>query len=486
MSAEAFRQVMKNIPELKGWAEGKQDTSSTMHATRASSKKEIENSIVDFVLPVSDLQKVVGDSSVARDIVQEINSSIDPFIQLTILPSGQQAIIFKEVRFGNLNNLIAGYLANLADDQTIKEQVTEAVRFYEWDKGHVYGWANTLVQRTKGSVASTLQNSNRRNKQGENIPPEQLKQELQALDKFIDSLLDVLEELDRSASSLGNDLNANVFAKYKKTDSSWLIQWQASAAQQKAGGGIGEAIGKSMDKGVRGFLKSVGWQSSDNMVEKALQGMVQGFIKQGVSKTDKNLLQLESSPKLIQLIEDSLMSAATGKKKKYQDEYSGTIGNLANLKLQTSSGAQQAKASLVKQKAELNRLKSESKKAQQKIKEQKLLPADSTVNLLNLQNLLNLHLQDVVSANMGGGERKDILNYRTGRFASSVHVDRLTISRQGMITAFYDYMKYPYATFSEGGKQSRPTSRDPKLLISKSIREIAAENVANRLRAVVV
>jgi hypothetical protein len=108
------------------------------------------------------------------------------------------------------------------------------------------------------------------------------------------------------------------------------------------------------------------------------------------------------------------------------------------------------------------------------------------VDLVSLQALINMHLQDVISANMGGGERKDILNYRTGRFASSVQVERLTMSKQGMITAFYDYMKNPYATFSEGGKQGFPTSRDPKLLIAKSIREIAGERVANRLRAVVI
>ena len=69
-------------------------------------------------------------------------------------------------------------------------------------------------------------------------------------------------------------------------------------------------------------------------------------------------------------------------------------------------------------------------------------------------------------------------------FAKSVKLERLSESRQGMITAFYSYMKNPYATFSDGGKQQFPRSRDPKLLISRSIREIAAEQVSNRLRAV--
>ena len=87
---------------------------------------------------------------------------------------------------------------------------------------------------------------------------------------------------------------------------------------------------------------------------------------------------------------------------------------------------------------------------------------------------------------MGSGGSTDVLNYRTGRLAASAKVERLSESREGMITAFYSYMQNPYATFSEGGRQSIPRSRDPKLLISKSIKEIAAEKVANRMRTVLV
>jgi hypothetical protein len=111
---------------------------------------------------------------------------------------------------------------------------------------------------------------------------------------------------------------------------------------------------------------------------------------------------------------------------------------------------------------------------------------ESSVNLISLQSILNSQLQDVISANMGNGSSKSLLNYRTGRFASSAEVKRLTISKEGMITAFYDYMKNPYGTFSTGGNQEYPRSRDPKLLISKSIRQIAAQIVNNRLRAVLV
>lgn len=108
----------------------------------------------------------------------------------------------------------------------------------------------------------------------------------------------------------------------------------------------------------------------------------------------------------------------------------------------------------------------------------------SSVN--NLEAILNSLINKVVRQNMGDGSRRDILNLRTGRFADSVKIDRVTQSRNGLISVFYTYMKNPYATFSEGGAQRSPRSRDPKLLISQSIREIAQTTITDRLRAVLV
>lgn len=135
--------------------------------------------------------------------------------------------------------------------------------------------------------------------------------------------------------------------------------------------------------------------------------------------------------------------------------------------------------------------KSISKKSgKSKVVETKVPPTRSIggqfYSLANLHVLINTHLQDVISANMGDGGRKDILNYRTGRFAASAKVDRLSMSKEGMINAFYTYMRNPYGTFSDGGRQQYPKTRDPKLLIARSIKEIAATKVANRMRAVLV
>jgi hypothetical protein len=106
-------------------------------------------------------------------------------------------------------------------------------------------------------------------------------------------------------------------------------------------------------------------------------------------------------------------------------------------------------------------------------------------SLALLQELINTNLPHVLSANMGPyfGKQRKILNFRTGRFSTSAVVERMSQSKEGMITAFYSYMKYPYATFSKGGAQYTP-SRDPKLLIAKSIKEIAATKVALKMRAI--
>lgn len=106
-----------------------------------------------------------------------------------------------------------------------------------------------------------------------------------------------------------------------------------------------------------------------------------------------------------------------------------------------------------------------------------------TVDLTSLQSIINALLSAQIRKNMGDGTRRDILNYRTGRFADSVRVNRLTQGREGTVTAYYNYMRYPYATFSEGGDQEFPKSRDPKLLISKSIREIMQQQMITKMRA---
>jgi len=95
----------------------------------------------------------------------------------------------------------------------------------------------------------------------------------------------------------------------------------------------------------------------------------------------------------------------------------------------------------------------------------------------SIQQLIQAQITAQVKDNMGEGG--SLVN-RTGRFAESVTVTNVTQTRQGSLTAFYNYMKYPYQTFERGFKQGS-TRRDPRLLIHKSIREIAQKLVHNKL-----
>jgi hypothetical protein len=182
------------------------------------------------------------------------------------------------------------------------------------------------------------------------------------------------------------------------------------------------------------------------------------------------ILTHKRSPNILEYVQHAVVSALKGEKpQKYTSKSKISTSKRDTIKKEVISGIAKTKAKLPK----------ENKPAT-------AVPKSSLINLEKLLLSINQQLQDVISANMGDGSRKDILNYRTGRLAASVKVASLSESREGMITAFYTYMKNPYATFSQGGRQELPKTRDPKLLIAASIREIAAQQVANRLRAVAV
>jgi len=184
---------------------------------------------------------------------------------------------------------------------------------------------------------------------------------------------------------------------------------------------------------------------------------------------NKDLLpQLITSRSINQQIAASILSILKGEK---------TSNNY------TSSTSIEYKSKLEEQVVKLDTSKY---KAKTSATLKKLTTKYTTTNIANLQVLLQERLSEQVRKNMGTGNDKKILNYRSGRLANSASVERISESRAGMVSIFYNYMRNPYATFSEGGRQQYPRSRDPKLLISKSIRELAMPIVGSRMRAVLV
>ena len=99
----------------------------------------------------------------------------------------------------------------------------------------------------------------------------------------------------------------------------------------------------------------------------------------------------------------------------------------------------------------------------------------SSISLQSLIPVINSKLSASVRKNM---QFPALIN-RTGRFADSVQVTDITETPQGFPSIGYNYMKYPYQTF-EVGYERGTADRDPRKLIDKSIREVAAELVVGR------
>ena len=89
--------------------------------------------------------------------------------------------------------------------------------------------------------------------------------------------------------------------------------------------------------------------------------------------------------------------------------------------------------------------------------------------------LINSKLHDKIRENMGAGNSKQLLNYRTGRFAKSAKLQNITLPKgQSVPIAAVKYMRYPYGVFEPTGRLHK-AGRDPHHIFGRSIRQILQE-----------
>ena len=112
-----------------------------------------------------------------------------------------------------------------------------------------------------------------------------------------------------------------------------------------------------------------------------------------------------------------------------------------------------------------------------KIKQQKTKRGISS-SPLRLIGLINKELPDTVRKNM----QEPGLQNRTGRFAESVKLTDVIQTPKGYPSFGYTYQKNPYQVFEMGRGQAPWASpeRDPRKVIDRSIREIAAQFAIGR------
>lgn len=118
-------------------------------------------------------------------------------------------------------------------------------------------------------------------------------------------------------------------------------------------------------------------------------------------------------------------------------------------------------------------------KATQRRKRKKTQPKRGAASSpLHLIGMINKELPNTVRKNMG----PPALENQTGRFAESVRVTDITTTKKGFPSIGYTYARNPYQVFEDGsGKPPWSNGdRDPRVLIDKSIREIAIQFAIGR------
>ena len=96
---------------------------------------------------------------------------------------------------------------------------------------------------------------------------------------------------------------------------------------------------------------------------------------------------------------------------------------------------------------------------------------------LALLALMNKQLPDAVRGNMG----VPALENQTGRFAQSVRLTNVIQTPQGFPSFGYTYRKNPYEVYeTTSGSRFASSERDPRKIIDKSIREVAAQYAMGR------
>jgi hypothetical protein len=356
-----------------------------------------------------------------------------------------KTLYFPRVSFDTINRILEeGFKDILKEARISKPKV--AISDY-FDRGHVYGIFPKKVAEAKESLARNA-----------TLAPKHK----EMLVGILNDLYKELEMQDEATSNLKTD-SYTLYSKYKKSKNKYLVELQLIAGNQESG-----RAQAPLSTALRKFF---------NPGKLPVSGSGLKFTSGPGEQLLAKLIESKGSPSMVDLITYAVMDAID-KGKRAVKTYSTDL-----IKIVENKGS---KVNTSKLNRKIKEEKLSTKKLINSIKRIPSTTTESAKSSIDLQAILAARINQQVAENMGKGDEHRILNYRTGRFAESVSIDRISESRQGMISVFYNYMKNPYATFSDGGRQQYPKTRDPKLLISKSIREIAMPIVGNRLRSVVV
>jgi hypothetical protein len=438
MSISEFTAMMQN-QAYKNWfkASGKNLAKQMVTELREIEEKSNRNA---FHITIDTIKDVIFKLTSREPTENEVHGVLNNLKSVKLGRSGREPVVIEEdnslffpgINFDKISSIIKTGFKDIATDKKVSD-------FFQ--RGHVYGIPTQVGKRTLENIAVS------------SIPPE-MKEKLLLM---LGELIHELERQDEATSNLTQ--SSSLYASYRKKTTKYLIELQLVKVNQEAGldvAPITNAIRRYFDpKNYVAIAKNLKTRPQDEFI--------------------KHIIESHGSPSYQELLVAAIVDTIQGKKISTK-EY--VVPKTEILKVTNKFVANKYKKQLKDTKSKLTLLHNKISRLPTTI------PAPS--NLSSLEALLRSRLALQIKENMGTGSAKNVLNYRTGRFAETATIERATISRAGMVSVFYNYMRNPYGTFSDGGRQQYPKSRDPKLLISKSIREIGSSAAYNRMRAVLV
>ena len=150
----------------------------------------------------------------------------------------------------------------------------------------------------------------------------------------------------------------------------------------------------------------------------------------------------------------------------------------SKVKKKTKGSTRDAKSVSVSKAAKSMKGKVKAKGRVKKRKRKVATKRTPAMQPLHLIGLINKKLPETVRKNM----QNPGLENQTGRFAESVRITDIGTTAQGFASIGYTYRKDPYQVFEDGTGVAPWANgqRDPRQLIDKSIREIAAQFAIGR------
>ncbi len=427
-----------------------------------------------------------------------------------IQDTGNKLIVLSNVDQNTLRDLILDYAAKM---QPAKFRINGVKKFLHSNiqAGHSSGVIALRLRNTLGVIYDPTTKTYRLN----NFVPSSsvTEKEVALVGNTINHVFKLISTLDDITGNMG-DTALSAFAEkllFGKTDPHAITEAQLAGINELAGRdfiGVGGAITNLLDHLTK-KTDNESWKQGEttkilSSLFKSLHKATKSFKAKydEVTSKDKKLVEAlkgalatntfieefintESSPIFIRAIEQNLVNwlvkGAPLPQKKYR-----TSSTKVNIKRKEVSilktdvhNVKEAIGRIKNRLDSIKKPKNTSSSSSYSKKEKLRNLRGQFTSLASLQVLLDANLTEQIKQNM----KKPALQNRTGRFAESVKVEKLSESRAGMITAFYRYMRSPYQTFELGFRQGS-NARNPKTLIAKSIRDVASQLVGNRLRSV--